>query len=95
MNLTAGIILFVVIWFMVFFMALQIGARSQADAGEIVPGTPAGAPADLKLKRKVIITTTITIVMWAVLAAIILPGRITLRDIDWFNQLGPESSAGQ
>lgn len=95
MNLTGGIVLFAVIWFMVFFIALQVRPKSQADAGEIVPGTPASAPAEVKMKRKVIATTMIAIILWSVIASIILSGAVTLRDIDWFGKLGPETEEGQ
>ena len=47
MNLTGGIVLFAVLWFLTLFIVVLIGQRSQQDAGEVVPGTPAGAPADL------------------------------------------------
>lgn len=93
MNLTGGIVLFAVIWFLVFFVALQVRPRSQADAGEIVPGTPPGAPADLRMKRKVVWTTMIAIVLWSVIASVILSGAVTLRDIDWFGRLGPETTS--
>ncbi|WP_347312774.1 DUF1467 family protein [Defluviimonas sp. SAOS-178_SWC] len=92
MNLTGGIVLFAVIWFLAFFIALQIRPKSQADAGEIVPGTPAGAPADIKLKRKVVATTMATVVIWSVIATIVLSGTVTLRDIDWFGRLPPEEA---
>ncbi|SPH24938.1 hypothetical protein DEA8626_03971 [Defluviimonas aquaemixtae] len=95
MNLTGAIVLFAVIWFIVFFIALQIRPRSQADAGEIVPGTPASAPAELRMKRKVVWTTMIAIVLWSVFASVILSGAVTLRDIDWFGRLGPEAPAEQ
>jgi predicted secreted protein len=87
MNLTGGIVLFAVIWFLVFFIALQIRPGSQAEAGEIVPGTPAGAPANVQMKRKVIWTTMITIVLWSVIAWVILSGAVTLKDIDWFDRI--------
>ncbi|MGB3176400.1 MAG: DUF1467 family protein [Albidovulum sp.] len=87
MSLTGGIVLFAVIWFLVFLMALQIRPKSQADAGEIVPGTPAGAPADVQMKRKVVATTMIAIILWSVIASVLLSGALTLRDIDWFNRL--------
>ena len=95
MNLTGGIVLFAVIWFMVFFIALQIRPKSQADAGEVVPGTPASAPAEVQMKRKIVATTMIAIILWSVIASIILSGAITLRDIDWFGKLGPEAEEGQ
>lgn len=81
MNLTGGIVLFAVLWFLTLFIVILIGQRSQQDAGEIVPGTPAGAPADLQLKRKLIWTTVITALIWGAIAAVILGGFVTRADI--------------
>lgn len=85
MNLTGGIVLYAVLWFLTLFVVMPIGQKSQADAGEIVPGTPAGAPADLPLKRKLIITTLITTAIWGVLAWIILGGVISRADLESFD----------
>lgn len=93
MNLTGGIVLFAVIWFMVFFIALQINPRSQADEGDVLPGTPASAPSDFRLKRKVVATTMIAVVLWSVIASVILSGAVGLRDIDWFDLLGNRPDA--
>lgn len=82
MNLTGGIVLYTVLWFVTLFVVLPIGQRSQQDAGEIVPGTPAGAPADLVLKRKVIWTTLIAAALWALIAWIIFGGLISRADIE-------------
>ncbi|PCD76162.1 DUF1467 family protein [Pseudothioclava arenosa] len=87
MNLTGGIVLYAVIWFMVLFVVLPMRLTTQEEAGEVVPGTPAGAPHDAGMKRKVIITTIAATLLWAVIAAVILSGAVTLADIDWFNQL--------
>lgn len=93
MNLTGGIVLFLVIWFMAFLIALQIGPKSQADDGEIVPGTPASAPSEVRMKRKIIAATMVAVVLWSVIASVILSGAIGLRDIDWFNRLGDAPAA--
>lgn len=87
MNLTGGIVLFAVLWFLTLFIVVLIGQRSQQDAGEIVPGTPAGAPADLRLKGKLIWTTAITTVIWAAIAYVILGGLVTRADIANFDRL--------
>lgn len=87
MNLTGGIVLFAVIWFLVFFCVLPIRFRSQDEAGEVVPGTPASAPADADIARKARITTAITVVLWAVLAYVILSGMVSIYDLDWFGRL--------
>jgi predicted secreted protein len=69
------------LWFLTLFIVVLIGQRSQQDAGEVVPGTPAGAPADLRLRGKLIWTTVIAGLIWAVLAYVILGGLITRADV--------------
>jgi predicted secreted protein len=93
MNFTGGLVLFVTIWFMVFLMVLPVRFVSQRDAGEVVPGTPASAPAEAHIARKAKITTGIAIVLWGVIAFTILYGGFTIRDLDWFNRLPPETQA--
>jgi predicted secreted protein len=90
MGITSAIVLFAVIWFMVLFIALPIGLRTQGDEGDVVPGTMAGSPANLNMKRKLWIVTGISAVLWVVIAGIILSGAITVRDLDFFGRLGPE-----
>lgn len=87
MNLTGGIVLFAVIWFMVFFVVLPIRFQSQEEAGEVVPGTPPSAPADARIGRKAFITTLVAVLLWAVIAGVILSGVITIRDLDWFGRI--------
>ena len=89
MNLTGGIVLFAVIWFLVFFCVLRVRFKSQDEAGEVVPGTPASAPADAQIVKKAKITTAITVVLWAVCAYVILSGMVTIYDLDWFGRLTP------
>ncbi len=89
MSITGGLVLFAVIWFLVFFVTLQIRPRSQADGGEVEPGTPPGAPADAQVGRKARIATVVTLAIWAVIAAVILSGAVTIHDLDWFGRLGP------
>lgn len=86
MNLTGGIVLYAVLWFLTLLVVMPIGQRSQAESGEIVPGTPAGAPAILKYKRKLIVTTVFTTVIWGILAWIILSGMISREQLMNFDQ---------
>lgn len=93
MNLTGGIVLFAVLWFLVFFLALQIGVRTQDEAGDVTPGTPASAPSEIDIRRKALITTAITLVLWAAIAAVILSGVVGIRELDWFGRLDPEGTS--
>ena len=90
MAITSAIVLFAVIWFMTFFIALPIRVTTQGDAGNVVPGTHAGAPQVHNLKKKALITTVVAVVIWAIAVAIIVSGVISVRDFDWFNRMGPQ-----
>ena len=89
MAITSALVLFAVIWFMTFLIALPIRVRTQGEEGEIVPGTHSGAPEVHNLKKKALITTVVSLVLWAIVVGIILSGWITVRDIDWFGRMGP------
>ncbi|TDE36683.1 DUF1467 family protein [Antarcticimicrobium sediminis] len=89
MSITSAIVLYAVIWFMTFFIAIPIRLKTQGDVGEVMPGTHAGAPEHHHLKKKAWITTVIATVLWAVIATIILSGWITVRDIDWMHRMPP------
>ncbi len=83
MGIASGIVLYLVIWFLTFFIALPIRLKTQGDEGEIVPGTHAGAPQVHHMKYKAIVTTLVAAVLWAIIAGIIVSGWITVDDLDW------------
>jgi len=88
MNIVTGIVLYAIIWFMTLFIVLQVGVRSQSDAGERMQGTHGSAPVDPRLGRRFLITSGIAVVVWGVIAAIIISGAITIDDIDLFTRFG-------
>ena len=89
MSITSALVLFAVIWFMTFLIVIPSRLQTQGDLGKIVPGTQAGAPEHHYLKKKAWITTGITVVLWAIISAIILSGWITVRDLDFHNRMAP------
>ena len=92
MTITAAIVLFSITWFMVFFIVLPLRFVSQADAGNVVPGTPKSAPAGDIVVRKAKITTVVAIIISAVLYGIIVSGWITIRDIDVMHVMSPDAA---
>ncbi|WP_424944728.1 DUF1467 family protein [Aliiroseovarius crassostreae] len=90
MSITAALVLYVVIWFVTMFVVLPIRLRTQGDEGRVLRGTHAGAPADFKLGRTLIIVTIWGTLAWAIVSGIIISGVITVEDIDWFNRMGVE-----
>ena len=81
MNLTGGVVLFTVLWFLTLFVVLPIGQVSQEEAGDVVPGTPKSAPHMHGLKRKAIWTSVIATVLWTLCALVILGGVFTREDV--------------
>ena len=94
MSITSAIVLYAVIWFMLFLIIIPIRLQTQGDVGKVVPGTHAGSPEVHNLKKKAWITTWLSGALWAVIAGIILSGWITVRDIDFFNRMGPAPEFG-
>lgn len=81
MSLTSGIVLFAVTWFLILFMVLPLFVKSQEEAGDVEPGTPAGAPDEPLMKRKLVWTTVGAIVVWGLLYLVIDSGVVTVDDI--------------
>jgi len=90
MTITGAIVLFAVIWFLTLFIMLPIGERSQSEAGEVVPGTPASAPEDAMMKKKLIWTTLVTVILWVILMGVIVSGVLKIEYFDIFNRMNPE-----
>ena len=87
MSITSALVLYAVIWFIVFFVAIPIRLKTQGDLGDVVPGTQAGAPEDHQLRKKAWITTGVTFVIWGISCAIIISEKVTMQDIDLFNRM--------
>lgn len=66
MNWAGGIVVFVMIWWTVIFIMLPIGNK-QPEKHEA--GMAYGAPANANLKKKLIATTIVTILLWFVVYA--------------------------
>jgi len=67
MNWFSGIVVFVIIWWVVFFIALPIGVRSPDEAGyDVEPGHAPSAPVRPRIGLKMGITTAVSIVFWGI-----------------------------
>ena len=95
MAIGSGLVLFAVVWFMVLFVVLPIRLTTQGDKGDVTPGTPAGAPFKVNMKRRLLITTVASVVVWGIIAATIISGVINLSEIEFFNRLGGPGPAPQ
>ena len=69
-NLSTMFAIYFVLWWIVLFLTLPFGVRSQQEAGEGAPGTDPGAPVLARMGSKLLWTTIISAVafgigMWA------------------------------
>ena len=87
MTITSAFVLFAVIWFLTFLIVIPFKIKTQGDLGTIAAGTQAGAPEVHNLRKKAILTTGVTIVIWLIIALIIIFEIITIDDIDLFRRL--------
>lgn len=81
MNFILGVAIYVIFWWLVFFMVLPIGVRTQEETGHVEPGTPPSAPSQPHLLRKAVATTLISGILFTGFYAIVAFELITLDDI--------------
>lgn len=86
MGITSALVLYAVIWWLCFLIALPVKVQTQGDLGEVEPGTHAGAPEHHHTRRKAWIVTWVALGLWIIIAGIILSGWISLDDMDFFDR---------
>jgi predicted secreted protein len=64
-TISTGFAIYFVIWWIVLFLTLPFGVRSQHEDGEGTPGTDPGAPIATRMGRKLIWTTVLSAVIFA------------------------------
>jgi predicted secreted protein len=65
-TISTAFAIYFVMWWIVLFLTLPFGVRSQHEDGGGAPGTDPGAPIVAGMGRKLILTTVITAVLFAV-----------------------------
>ena len=70
LQVSGGLALYFVIWWILLFAVLPFGVRSQAESGEIVAGSEPGAPSVPALREKAIWTTLLASVVLVGAAAV-------------------------
>ena len=65
MSLALSIAVYFIIWWIALFVVLPFGYRSQEEAGEVVLGTPEGAPHRFSLGRVLAINTLVSSLIFA------------------------------
>jgi predicted secreted protein len=80
MATTTAIAIYFLIWWIVLFAVLPWGVRAQGEdnAEERAPGTDPGAPRVPRLRAKLVWTTIVAGVVWAVCAFVYVKGLVTI-----------------
>ncbi|MGB9116223.1 DUF1467 family protein [Bradyrhizobium sp.] len=64
-SISTGFAIYFVLWWVVLFLTLPFGVRSQHEDGGGAPGTDPGAPIASQMGRKLIWTTALSAVIFA------------------------------
>ncbi|MDB5617082.1 DUF1467 family protein [Tardiphaga sp.] len=64
--ISTALAIYFVIWWIVLFFTLPFGVRSQHEDGGVVDGTDPGAPVLARMRGKLIWTTVISAVVFAI-----------------------------
>jgi predicted secreted protein len=80
MSTTGSLIVYISIWWIVFFSVLPIGIKSQnAKFTDELYGNDRGAPKNPKIKKKFLITTLITSVIFLAIYFLVSQNYLNLR----------------
>jgi predicted secreted protein len=71
--------IYFVIWWIVLFLTLPFGVRSQHEDGGGVPGTDPGAPIATRMGRKLIWTTIISAIIFALASVAYYAGLLNIE----------------
>ena len=87
MSVTSAFVLFAVIWFLTFLIVIPFKIKTQGDVGVVLKGTQAGAPEVHDLRKKAIITTGLSLILWLLITILIVSEIVTIEDIDLFGRM--------
>jgi predicted secreted protein len=77
-SISTAFAIYFVIWWIVLFVTLPFGVRSQHEDGESAPGTDPGAPVATQMGRKLIWTTILSALVYGVAYFAYLAGYLNV-----------------
>jgi predicted secreted protein len=79
--ISTAIAIYFIIWWVVLFAVLPWGVRSQEESGEVAPGSDPGAPRLANLGMKLVWTTVVSSVVFAICAFLYVNRLVTLEGL--------------
>lgn len=83
MGYAGSLVVLICAWWMVFFMVLPIGIRSQWEDGEVTDGTEPGSPIQHNLRKKALWATIGAVAIWAVAWTVVSFDLIPIERPNW------------
>jgi predicted secreted protein len=82
MSLTTALAIYFILWWLTLFAVLPWGVRSQHESGDIAPGTDPGAPTLPRIAAKLLWTTIVSAIVFALLYVVYVYRLITFESVD-------------
>jgi predicted secreted protein len=67
-SISSALAIYFVLWWLVLFVTLPFGVRSQSENGDAIPGSEPGAPIAPLMLKKLVWTTVLSAAIYAVSA---------------------------
>lgn len=88
MSIASGIAIFFIVWWVCLFMVLPFGVRNAHEAGEAVEqGNEAGAPVRPHMRQKILATTLLASVVFALIWGQMTYGWIGFESIPFLKNM--------
>lgn len=71
MRTSVAVATYFCLWFITLFVVLPFFAKTQDEAGEVVPGTPGSAPSKINIGKVFVINTLVAAVAFSGVYAVI------------------------
>ncbi len=71
MRTSVAVATFFCLWFITLFAVLPFFARTQDEAGDVVPGTPGSAPSKINIGKVFLVNTGVALVAFSGVYAVI------------------------
>jgi predicted secreted protein len=81
-SITTALAIYFILWWLTLFAVLPWGVRSQHESGDVTPGTEPGAPALPRIAAKLMWTTIVSAIVFALLYVVYVNRLITFEAVD-------------
>ena len=89
MSFTLAVAIYLICWWVVLFAVLPFGIKTQSEEGEVILGTTESAPVAPRIFVKMVYTTLISAVLFAIIYVVFEYKLIQLDDIPFLPRFAP------